>query len=186
MCIWSYAAYDDWPTNVVVKNNIVFDNFQEWRVGTANILPQVTYANNFNSDPVFANPDMSDKSSLVLPDLRLSAGSPCVDAGAPLTLANGSGTGSLTLVVEDAFLFQDGTWGSGLTHGVTHFPDWIAVGTVANAVRITAIDYATKTITLASPLTWADGDKIWLYSDSGGRRVLKGSAPDIGAHEADR
>ena len=54
------------------------------------------------------------------------------------------------------------------------------------SVRIAAIDYATKTITLASPLTWANGAKIWLYSDSGGRRVLKGSAPDIGAHEIDR
>ncbi len=186
VCIWSYTAYDDWPTNVVVKNNIVFDNFQEWRVGSANILPQVTYANNFNSDPVFANPDMTDKFSLVLPDLRLSDGSPCIDAGAPLTRAKGSGTAGLTLVVEDAFLFQDGTWGSALTHGVTHFPDWIAVGTVANAVRIAAVDYAAKTVTLASPMTWTDGDRIWLYSDSGGRLVLKGSAPDIGAHEVER
>lgn len=186
VCIWSYAAFDDWPTNVVVKNNIVYDNFQEWRVGSSNILPQVTYANNFNANPGFVNPDMSDKSSLVLPDLRLTAGSSCIDAGAPLTQAKGSGSDSLTLVADDAFLFQDGTWGSALTHGVTHFPDWIAVGTVENAVRIAAIDYATKTIRLASPLTWANGAKIWLYSDSGGRRVLKGSAPDIGAHEIDR
>jgi PKD repeat protein len=186
VCIWSYAAFDDWPTNVVVKNNIVYDNFQEWRVGSSNILPQVTYANNFNANPAFVNPDMSDKSSLVLPDLRLAAGSLCIDTGAPLTQAKGSGSDSLTLVADDAFLFQDGTWGSALTHGVTHFPDWIAVGTVENSVRIAAIDYATKTITLASPLTWTDGAKIWLYSDSGGRRVLKGSAPDIGAHEIDQ
>ncbi len=92
VCIWSYAAYNDWPTDVVVKNNIVYDNYQEWRVGTRNILPQVTYANNYNKNPRFANPDMSDKMSLVLPDLRLQQDSPCIDAGAPLTQANGGGT----------------------------------------------------------------------------------------------
>ncbi len=185
VCIWSYTTYNDWPTDVVVKNNIVFDNYQEWRVGSANILPQVTYTNNYNSNPGFANPDMSDKMSLVLPDLRLLPGSGCIDAAAPLTQANGVGSSSTTLVVDDAWLFQDGTWGSSLTHGVTHFPDWIAIGTVANAVKITAVDYAAKTITLATPMTWADNAPIWLYSDSSGRRVLNGAAPDIGAHERD-
>ena len=162
------------------------DNFNEWRVGSSNILPQVTYENNFSLNPGFLNTDLSDKTSLVLPDLRVSAGSPCVDAGIPLTQASGAGSDSTALVVDDALLFQDGNWGSALTHGVTHFPDWIAVGTVENIVRIASIDYATKTITLATPLTWANGAKIWLYSDSCGRRVLKGAAPDIGAHEIDR
>ncbi len=137
-------------------------------------------------NPGFLNTDLSDKTSLVLPDLRLRAGSPCIDAGIPLTQASGAGSDSTVLVVADALMFQDGSWGSALTHGVTHFPDWIAVGTVENIVRIAAIDYATKTITLASPMSWTDGAKIWLYSDSGGRRVLKGSAPDIGAHEIDQ
>ena len=186
ICIWSYTTYSDWPENVVIKNNIVYGNYNEWRVGSSNILPQVTYENNFSLNPGFLNVDLTDKTSPVLPDLRLSAGSPCVDAGIPLTQAIGAGSDSTALVVDDALLFQDGSWGSALTHGVTHFPDWIAVGTVENIVRIAAIDYATKTITLASPLTWANGAKIWLYSDSGGRRVLKGAAPDIGAHEIDR
>ena len=186
ICVWSYTTFADWPENVVIKNNIVYNNYNEWRVGSTNILPQVDYENNFNRDPGFLNTDLSDKTSMVLPDLRLRAGSPCIDAGIPLTQASGVGSDSTVLVVADALMFQDGSWGSALTHGVTHFPDWIAVGTVENSVRIAAIDYATKTITLASPMSWTDGAKIWLYSDSGGRRVLKGSAPDIGAHEIDQ
>ena len=59
-----------------------------------------------------------------------------------------------TLVVADAMYFQDGTWGSDLARGVTFFPDWIAIGTVTNTVQISSINYATNTITLASPMTW--------------------------------
>ncbi|MGD0098832.1 MAG: hypothetical protein ABSC60_00640, partial [Acidobacteriota bacterium] len=77
---------------------------------------------------------------------------------------------------------QDGTWGSALTHGVTLFPDWIAIGSVTNIVKISSINYTTNTITLASSMTWGDKAKIWLYSDSRGRRVLYGTGPDIGAH----
>jgi hypothetical protein len=73
-----------------------------------------------------------------------------------------------------------------LTHGVTLFPDWIAIGTVGNVVAIASINYATNTITLASPMTWNANDKIWLYKDSSGRLVLKGAAPDIGAHEFEK
>jgi hypothetical protein len=184
ICIWSYRTYDIWPQDVVIKNNIVFGNFNEWRVGSSNILPQVTYENNANMDPGFVNVDMSDKTSLVLPDLRLQVGSPCIDAGIHLTKARGGGTSSRTLVVDDALLFQDGTWGSKLTHGITHFPDRIAIGMVGNVAGIIAIDYAKKTITLDAPVTWTDGAKIWLYSDSRGQQVLIGAAPDLGAHES--
>jgi PKD repeat protein len=186
VCIWSYTTFDNWPTNVVVKNNIVYANYQEWRVGSANILPQVTYANNFNADPGFSNPDMSDKTSLTLPDLSLVSGSACIDAGAALTQAKGNGSNSLTLVVYDSLLFQDGSWGSALTHGVTHFPDAIAIGTVTNVARIASIDYTTHTITLASALSWTDKDGIWLFSNSAGKTVLNGAAPDIGAHESEK
>jgi hypothetical protein len=62
-------------------------------------------------------------------------------------------------------------------------PDWIAVGQVDNVVQISSINYSTNTITLASPISRSDGDPVWLYRDSSGRRVLYGSAPDVGAHE---
>ena len=61
--------------------------------------------------------------------------------------------------------------------------DWIAIGTVKNVVQISSIDYVTNTITLASPMIWADGASIWLYKKSDGVQVLYGKGPDMGAHE---
>jgi hypothetical protein len=91
------------------------------------------------------------------------------------------GENSTTLIVDDALFFQDGSWGSDLSDIQA---DWIAIGTINNKVQIGLIDYATKTIILSSPKTWEDNASVWLYKDSGGNVVLRGSAPDIGAHEA--
>jgi len=55
---------------------------------------------------------------------------------------------------------------------------------VNNVVQIKAIDYSQNTITLAAPMTWDDKARVWLYKDSSNRRVLYGSAPDLGAYEA--
>ena len=95
-------------------------------------------------------------------------------------MASGAGVNTATLVVDDALFFQDGTWGSNLDAVAA---DWVAVGTVSNVAQISGIDYATNTITLASPLSWSDNASVWLYKDSYGRIVLVGTAPDIGAHE---
>jgi hypothetical protein len=134
--------------------------------------------------PTFVNASLADMTSLVLPNLNAaSASSPQVNGGTYLTQASGSGTGSSTLIVDDASYFQDGTWGSDLARGVTLFPDHIAIGTVSNTVAISSINYATNTITLASAKTWDDNANIWLYKKSDGTVVLNGSAPDYGAYE---
>ncbi len=146
-------------------------------------------------DPKFTNPDITNPLSqnlfstvhgyvsTPLPDLSLQASSPAINGGTYLTRANGSGANITALIVNDALYFQDGTWGSDLARGITLFPDWIAIGTVNNAVRISSINYDTNTITLASPMTWNDGANIWLYKKSDGTQVLYGSAPDYGAYE---
>ena len=108
------TAYNDWPRDVVIKNNIVYSNFAELEYGSTNIIPQVTYENNYTADPLFANPSLADHESLTLPDLSLSAGSPCIQAGTHITRANGAGASSTLLAVDDAYSFQDGTWGSDL------------------------------------------------------------------------
>ncbi len=181
ICVWSYRSYDDWPRDVVIKNNIVFGNANEWRVGSRNILPQITYANNFGSDPHFRDPDLSDKASRGSPDLRLRPGSPCIDKGIGLTAAVEPGFRATRLHVADAYVFQDGTWGSSLS-GVR--PDWIAIGTVDNVVEIRSISYEDGLIILAGPKTWKTRAPVWLFRDSDGRQVLHGRAPDIGAHES--
>ena len=179
------------PTNNVVKNNIVYDSHNGdicslWTAAPCSPTSDDTVTNNWitsNGDPKFVNPDVTNTSSSTLPNLALQPSSPAIDGGTYLTQANGSGSGSTTLIVNDALYFQDGTWGSDLARGVTLFPDWIAIGTVSNVVQISSINYSKNTITLASPMTWSNGANIWLYKKSGGTRVLYGSAPDYGAYE---
>jgi len=111
-------------------------------------------------------------------DFNLQSGSPCIDAGGHLTSVHPNDTGSGTsLIVVDAGYFQDG-WG---IDGVN--ADWIAVGNINNTVQIQSINYNTNIITLVNSISRNDGDKVWLYRDSSGKRVLYGSAPDIGAYE---
>ena len=121
----------------------------------------------FNQDPKFANN---------YSNFSLQQGSPAIDAGGSLTNVtiadSGSGT---TLIVNDSSMFQDGWAGTN--------PDWIAIGSATNIVQISSINYSTNTITLANGISRNVGDPVYLYSDSSGRRVLYGNAPDIGAYE---
>ena len=202
ICIGSGAL------GVQVKNNIAYGNYSyTYQVancsgGTgrditvdsvdqcknpANYPAAMAVSNNWETssgDPQFTNPDVSNPTSPTLPDLTLQAASGAIDRGSYLTQAKGAGASSLTLIVDDAMYFQDGTWGSDLARGVTLFPDWIAIGKVWNVVRISSIDYSTNTITLASPMSWGDRAPIWLYKKSDGAIVLVGAAPDFGAHES--
>jgi len=139
-------------------------------------------------DPKFVDPDIDTPMDLTFsngewtgkPDLSLQSSSPCIDKGTHLTQANGSGSSSPYLIVDDARYFQDGKWGSSLANLRA---DWIAIGTVSNTVRISSINYSTNRITLASPMTWDDNANVWLYKISDGTTVLFGAAPDLGAHE---
>ena len=174
-------AYTSDSVYVGLKNNIVYG---------AGVTDSATghpasweVANNHwdaTGNPLFVNASTSTPSSATLPDLSLSAESTAINSGGALTLANGSGTDSTALIVDDSFFFQDGAWGSDLSDIK---PDWVAVGTVGNVAQISSINYATHTITLATALTWSDNASVWLYKDSTGRVVLVGSAPDIGARE---
>jgi parallel beta-helix repeat protein len=123
---------------------------------------------NIKADPMFAN--------YAGDDFGLLVGSPALGAGTYLTrvAAGDSGSGA-SLVVNDASFFQDG-------YGITGVnADCLAVTTVANQVCITAANYQTNTLTLATSVTRTSGDPVWLYLDSTGRQVLFGKAPNIGA-----
>ena len=182
--------------DVIVKNNIAYNNYSYTLYGyditvdsgknPANYPANITEANNWttaNGDPRFVNPYVGDPTSATLPNLALQSSSGAIDRGIHLTQAKGSGSSSTTLVVDDAMYFQDGSWGSDLARGVSFFPDWIVIGTVTNLVQISSINYSTNTVTLASPMSWSDRDRIWLYKKSDGKQVLIGTGPDIGASE---
>lgn len=97
-----------------------------------------------------------------------------IGGGAALTTVAGSDTGTGTsLKVVDANYFQPG-WA-----GVD--ADWIKVGTAA-PVQITAIDYATNTITISASISRASGNAVHLYKNSSGFLVLPGTAPNVGSH----
>ncbi len=168
----------------VVKNNLLYGNYEAGgrelhNVGSGNAVASNWLADDGN--PLFVNTNLTNLTSATVPDLSLQAGSPAIDKGVALTLANGGGSVTTKLVVDDALYFQDGARGSVLASTQA---DWIAIGTVGNTVKIASIDYKTNTITLTSAKSWGDNAPIWLSRDSDGTIVLKGNAPDQGAFES--
>lgn len=115
-------------------------------------------AANLDAEPQFVNPAAGD--------YRLTAMSPGVDAGVPLTMTTASGWGTI-VPVADASYFTDGY---GLVPG-----DQVKVG-LNPAVRVLRVDYATNTLTVAQPISWTQGDPVYDGQFSGG-------GPDMGAFE---
>lgn len=164
----------------LVKNNLYSANYQVHSGVTA----KQTFANNWNGDtqgdPKFVNASTTppaDKMDATLPNLDLQAVSPAIDKGGALTTITSSTGSGTSITVSNASYFQDGTYGP---PGVVQ-ADWIAVGTVANAVQIASI--SGNTINLVNSINWTNGDSVWLYKKSDGVIVLYGTAPDAGAYE---
>jgi len=84
-------------------------------------------------------------------DLELTVSSTLIAAAGPMTTADGSGSSSVNLVVDDADFFMDG-WT--IVEG-----DLIKIGS-GSWVRISSIDYGTEAITLASAQSWSDEDDV--------------------------
>jgi hypothetical protein len=172
-------------TGNVILNNIIYNNYggDFSCTGYPCTINQLEVRNNWlngDGDPKFVDPILSDTFSYTLPDLHLRMGSRAIDKGTHLTTATTAGSNSTNLIVGDALMFQDGTWGATIA---PIEPDEIAIGSVNNFVRISKIDYSTNVITLEKPATWQAGDKVWLYTKSDGIRVLYGASNDQGAYE---
>jgi hypothetical protein len=133
---------------------------------------------NLNADPKFVNYVSPGSSSN---NYHLQPGSLAIARGTYLTTVASSDSGSGTsLVVNDASYFQDG-YGLSNEYSTVN-PDCIAVGTSSTHVCITAVNYTTNTLTLASSITRSAAQGVYLYSKSDGVQVLTGTAPDIGAY----
>ena len=130
------------------------------------------------ADPKFVSYISAGSSSN---NYHLQASSPAITAGTYLTTVAAGDSGSGTsLVVNDASYFQDSY---GLSNdNSTVYPDCISVTTVGNHVCITAVNYSTNTLTMASGFSRSDGDHVQLYSKSDGVQVLTGTAPDFGEY----
>ena len=116
----------------------------------------------------------------VADDYRLRSTSPLIDRGSALTEVAMSDPESGRIVhVADAAFFQDGRGMMDL--GV--FGDEIAIGHPSRVARVTRVDETNDTLTLDRDISRAIGDPVWLTRLSDRRRILHGSAPDIGALE---
>ena len=106
-----------------------------------------------DADPLFADAGSGD--------YKLDSKSPCIDTGAPLTVAVSDGQGT-RVTVEDALFFSDG-------YGIVE-PDVVRIGYQKS--KIVSVDYENHTITLIGSLSWRKGDPVSLDYD--------GNMPDIG------
>lgn len=191
---WTYS--DNVSGTVGAPNNLVYDSMDiTWNVWGVYLSPGICHGNLYydpdgtqgvdgdscytGASGVLANvdPEFSDPSFASSLDFSLDTDSQAVNGGVHLTLADGSGSSTTALTVDDPIYFQDG-WA-----GIN--PDCIAIGTVGNTACIVrdSINYATGAITLDTALTWSDAASVWLYKKSDGEIVLYGDAPDIGAEE---
>lgn len=121
------------------------------------------FQDNRDADPTFVGADGRD--------FRLAEASGALDAGVPLALAIGAGTGS-ALPVTDGRPFFDG-FGIEGERG-----DWIAVGAGDNLARIERIElryYLPALLHLDREVSWTDGMPVSL--------PWSGEAPDAGACE---
>ena len=101
-----------------------------------------------------------------LPDFRLRAGSPCIDAGTWLAYATASGSGT-TLPVDNSLYFSDGNL---IVPG-----DLIQLEGQTVTSQVVSNDWENHILHLASPLTWTEGQGVSL--------PYYGAAPDQGAFE---
>lgn len=158
------------PVGNIVRGNLFYDNKNGAVTYEGQVDPQVVEDNwDQNSvDPKFVNPSGSDPDNPHLPDLRLQAGSPCIDAGAyPTRITSPAGSG-MQFQVEDARYFIDG-W------GIPHVQGDMIQLAGGQGARITDVNYETNLITVDSILTWTLNQGISL--------AYQGAAPDLGAYE---
>jgi hypothetical protein len=164
-----------------LKNNVLYKHkltFGEYNINISDrtgIMAVQVFANNWDGDkkgdPKFvdANPLQGDPMDSLLPDLHLTAASPCIDSGTYLTTivsASGSGT---SFQVADAGYFMDG-WG---INGVSG--DDIQIFGTNQRARITSVNYQTNGMVIDRSVTWTQNQGIGL--------TYEGTAPDIGAYE---
>lgn len=115
------------------------------------------YRGNIEQDPKL---QLKDKQPV-----GLKGGSPCIDAGRPLTVTASEGQGK-RIAVQDALWFCDG---NGLIPG-----DEIVIGKETK-VRIVSVNYDANTLSVDQAIRWSKGDVVTL--------AYKGAAPDIGPFE---
>ena len=167
----------DVSTNGYVFNNILYKSAKSTSIDIVAVASGSDATISNNACEVGTDPGCSITSNINFVDydndvLYLQSNSNALNAGRAIdtvTSASGSGT---SFTVNDAGLFVGGT--SVKDAMSEEVFDTIIVGS-NSAVKITNIDTGTDTVTVASSISWNNGDGIVLHH--------QGSNPDIGAFE---
>ena len=139
--------------------------FSPW-TGFSNVYDQNPGFNNYRED-----------------DYSLPRGNKYIDAGAYLTTVQ-SGCGTRDITVGDARFFY--AEAAEFPVWMNVYMDWVAIGPrLSHAIkrRINSVDDTNNQLKFKSEINCKKGDKVWLWKNSNGKRVIYGAAPDIGANE---
>jgi hypothetical protein len=168
----AYYTHDN-----TIKNNIFYQNNTNGTYSIGSYYDFVQPSDNYievtdqdisnnwldsSGDPLFtsisdsADPDIDP---IIQWDFSLQSESTAIDAGTYLTLANGSGTNSTLLKVDDSSYFFDATEIEVGIPSATIDSDTIAIGSIDNTVKISKI-YKLLTLGIAPSGTWETSDTI--------------------------
>jgi len=114
---------------------------------------------------IFATPTFVSADPQAPEDFALAPGSRGIDEALPLTRTTSAGSGTVVAVADASYFFD----GFGMLPG-----DRIQIGG-GQALRITKVDYAANTLTLAESAQWSKDAPVTLE--------YAGNGPDIGAYE---
>ena len=164
---WPFFPYNNYILNNIIGhdpgNNDVIQystpaTYDDWTLSTV----QSSYAG-YISDNIQANPEFVNAGA---GNFELAGGSPAIATGAHLAHATASGA-STSVPVDDPYFFTNGY---GVVPG-----DSVKIGR-NSPVSVTAVNYASKVLTVSSAVTFNTGDAVDLAN-------YNGSAPDMGAFE---
>ncbi len=157
--------YGDRPGAKTVRYDFTWPTAERWPGVTltateANEKKPAQFTHNLDADPQFVD--------AAADDFRLRATSPCIDAGRPLALTTGAGSGR-EVAVDDARWFYDG-FGIPGEQG-----DLVFIGAERKPARVARADIERNVLTLDREVSWGAGEAVTLPH--------LGRAPDLGAYE---
>jgi hypothetical protein len=116
--------------------------------------PSNVYGNVTAPSIAFSDPTARNKAGFAI-----GSGTGYQDAAA-LTTTLGSGAAANVVTVADAGYFYDG-WGITGESG-----DYVKIGS-NTPVKVTAVNWTNNTLTLANPISWANGDSVFYAGNDG-------------------
>jgi len=141
-------------------------------------MPGAWENTNFEASPLWTDSTSTKGSRRFM----LSAASPCIDRGVPLTRTRQSSSTTTAIYVTDATYFHYGWSGTEYDRGDSVYIDGVRA-------ELQSIDYQNNILYTTSAVTVANNAGVYIlasyYTVGGYQNRLKGAAPDVGAFESE-